>query len=237
MKNPTLRWLWTMPGKKKLYILALTVVQMVHGASGVVYALFLREIVDAATGHDSNSFWRNVIGLILLVCFQLALSAIIRWLTELSKSTFETIFKARLTDTLLHRDYLSISSVHSGEWLNRLTSDTVVVANGYVEIIPGLAGMVVKLISALVMVIILEPRLAAVFIPCGLLLMLFSWLFRRNLKRLHRNVQESDGRLRVFLQERIGSLLMIRRRCRLTNLRVCGKTAFPISVTSGLEQP
>ena len=60
------------------------------------------------------------------------------------------------------------------------------------------------------MVIALEPRFAAVFIPCGLLLMLFSWLFRKTLKRLHKSVQESDGRLRVFLQERIGSLLMIR---------------------------
>lgn len=210
MKDRALRWLWTLPGNKKLYILALTIVQAVHGASGVVYALFLREIVDAATGHDSSGFWHGMIRLILLAAFQLALRALIRWLTELSRSTFENIFKGRLADTLLHRDYLSVSSVHSGEWLNRLTNDTVVVSNGYVEIVPGLAGMVVKLISALAMVIALEPRFAAVFIPCGLLLMLFTWLFRKVLKRLHKNVQESDGRLRVFLQERIGSLLMIR---------------------------
>ena len=210
MKDNTLRWLWVLPGNKKLYILALTIVQAVHGASGVVYALFLREIVDAATGHDSSGFWHGMIRLILLAAFQLALRAMIRWLTELSKSTFENIFKGRLADTLLHRDYLSVSSVHSGEWLNRLTNDTVVVSNGYVEIVPGLAGMVVKLISALAMVIALEPKFAAVFIPCGLLLMLFTWLFRKVLKRLHKNVQESDGRLRVFLQERIGSLLMIR---------------------------
>ena len=210
MKDRALRWLWTLPRNKKLYILALTIVQAVHGASGVVYALFLREIVDAAAGHDSSGFWHGMIRLILLAAFQLALRALIRWLTELSRSTFENIFKGRLADTLLHRDYLSISSVHSGEWLNRLTNDTVVVANGYVEIVPGLAGMVVKLISALAMVIALEPRFAAVFIPCGLLLMLFTWLFRKVLKRLHKSVQESDGRLRVFLQERIGSLLMIR---------------------------
>lgn len=210
MKDRALRWLWALPGNKKLYILALTIVQAVHGASGVVYALFLREIVDAAAGHDSSGFWHGMIRLILLAAFQLALRALIRWLTELSRSTFENIFKGRLADTLLHRDYLCVSSVHSGEWLNRLTNDTVVVANGYVEIVPGLAGMVVKLISALAMVIALEPKFAAVFIPCGLLLMLFSWLFRKVLKSLHKSVQESDGRLRVFLQERIGSLLMIR---------------------------
>jgi ATP-binding cassette subfamily B protein len=93
--------------------------------------------------------------------------------------------------------------------MNRLTNDTVVVANGCVEIIPGLAEMAVKLISACMMIIVLEPRFAAILIPGGLLLVLFSTLFRRVMKRLHKSVQEADGKARIFLQERIGSLLMI----------------------------
>jgi ATP-binding cassette subfamily B protein len=78
-----------------------------------------------------------------------------------------------------------------------------------VEIVPGLAEMVVKLISACIMIIVLEPRFAAILIPGGLLLVLFSTLFRRVMKRLHKSVQEADGKARIFLQERIGSLLMI----------------------------
>ena len=210
MKNSALRWLWTVPGKKKLYILALTAVQALHGASGVLYALLLRSVVDAATGHDGALFWRSIILIVLLVAAQLALRAVIRWLTELGKSTFENIFKARLVDTLLHRDFLRVSAVHSGEWLNRLTNDTVVAANGCVDIVPGLAGMAVKLVSALVMIIALEPLFAVVFIPGGAVLILFTWLFRKVMKRLHKKVQEADGRLRIFLQEHIGNLLMIR---------------------------
>ena len=210
MKNNALRWLWDVPGKKKLNILVLTLVQALHGASGVLYALLLREIVDAATGHDANSFWRYLAFLIVLVLVQLSLRAVIRWLTELSKSTLENTFKGRLTDTLLHRDFLRVSAVHSGEWLNRLTNDTKVVADACVDILPGLAGMVVKLVSALVMILVLEPRFAAILIPGGAVLVLFTWLFRRKLKTLHKRIQEADGRLRVFFQERIGSLMMIR---------------------------
>ena len=40
--------------------------------------------------------------------------------------------------------------------------------------------------------------------------MFVTYGFRRVLKRLHKRIQESDGRLRVFLQERIGSMMMIR---------------------------
>lgn len=210
MKNNTLHWLWVVPDRRKLNILALIVVQAVNGASGVLYALLLRESVDSAAGHDRLGFWRYMTLFIGLVIVQLALRAVIRWLTELSKSVLENIFKGRLVNILLHGDYLRVSAVHSGEWLNRLTSDTKVVADGYVDILPGIAGMLVKLVSALVMIVVLEPLLVAILIPIGALFVLFTWLFRRKLKVLHKRIQETDGRLRVFLQDRIGSLLMIR---------------------------
>ena len=174
MKTSTTKWLLSVPGRKNLYIVLLTLAQGLYGASGVLYALLLRSIVDAATAHDRSLFWRGIILIVLLVSAQLILRAIIRWLTELSKSTFENIFKRRLTETLLEKDYLRVSAIHSGAWLNRLTNDTVVVANGCVEIIPGLVEMVVKLISAVTMIIVLEPRFAAILIPGGLLIALFS---------------------------------------------------------------
>ena len=71
MNNTALRWLWTVSGRKKLNILALTLVQALHGASGVLYALLLREIVDAAAAQDSTGFWRYLAGLAGLVLAQL----------------------------------------------------------------------------------------------------------------------------------------------------------------------
>ena len=206
----TVKWLWETPGRKKGYIAALTAVQAINGATGVFYALLLRNIVDAAASHDGALFWRGVLLIAALVAAQLVLRTVIRYLYELSRSSLENLFKSRLTDVILCRDYLTVSAVHSGEWLNRLTNDAVVVANNCVDIIPGLTGMIVKLVSAIAMMVALEPLFAAVLIPGGAVLTLFTWSFRKKLKRLHKRIQESDGRLRVFLQERIGSLLIIR---------------------------
>ncbi len=115
MKQSALKWLYTVPGKKKWYIVALTLVQALLGGSGVLYALLLRGIVDSAVGGDKTAFWRYLVLIIALSAAQLALHAVVRWLTELSKSTFENAFKSRLTGTLLRKDYLRISAVHSGE--------------------------------------------------------------------------------------------------------------------------
>ncbi len=210
MKTSVRKWLYTVPGGKKWQIAGLTLVEALLGGSGVLYALFLRNAVDAAAGGDRTGFWRSFVLIAALFVAQLALRALIRWLSEWSKSSFENIFKSRLVGTLLQKDYLRVSAVHSGEWMNRLTNDTVVVANGCVEIVPGAVSMAVKLISAITMIVILKPVFGAILIPCGALMAVITVLFRRIMKRLHKNVQESDGKLRIFLQERIASLFMLR---------------------------
>lgn len=205
-----LRWTWRVMGRDRARVAVLTLVQALHGASGVLYALLLRGVVDAAVAHDAPSFWHWLALAVALVGAQLALRAAVRWLDELAKSSLENRLKRRLLGELLRRDYARVSAVHSGEWMNRLTNDAKVVADGCVEIVPGLAGMVAKLVGALALVIVLEPRLAAVLIPGGIAMLACTGVFRRVLKRLHRQVQEADGRLRVFLQERLGGMLTVR---------------------------
>ena len=114
---------------------------------------------------------------------------------------------------ILRKDFGRVSAVHSGEWLNRLTNDTTLIANNYTDIIPGFAGMAVKMISALVMITVLDPRFALILIPLGILLGLLTFAFRKNMKKLHKKVQEKDGDVRIFMQERISSLMVIRSLC------------------------
>lgn len=206
----TLKWLFSVPKKKKWYILFLIIIQALHGGSGVLYALFLRNIVDSAAQKNTDGFFLNILYIVLLVIAQLMMRAGIRFLNELSRSTLENIFKKRLADALLKKDFASVDAVHSGEWLNRLTSDTVVVANSYTEILPGLSGMSVKMVSAVIMIIVLQPWFACILIPGGILMVLITYAFRKKLKKLHKNVQEKDGQLRIYLQEMLGNMMMIR---------------------------
>ena len=208
--SETLKWLWQVPGRKKIYVLILTILQGLTGSVGVVFALLLRNVVDSAIGHDSAALKYYAVLMACLMVGDVILNALIRWLRELTKADFENLFKKRLTNSIMRKDYSYVSATHTGEWLNRLTSDTAVVAGHYAEIIPGMTGMIVRLTSAVVMIIVLDPWFAWLIIPGGVILMLLTYSFRKSLKKLHKNIQESDGRLRIFLQERISSLLVIK---------------------------
>ncbi len=210
MKTNALKWLWHVTGKKKFYVALLIFVQALYGGSGVLYALMLRNIVDSAVDGNRSGFWQNCVWTALLVFGQVLLRAAIRYLEEQSRSSLENAFKSRLLHNILHKDYASVSAVHSGEWNNRLTNDCMVVANYFTEIMPGISEMLVKLISAAIMLIALQPDFTTFLIPAGIVLLVFTYAFRKTLKRLHKQIQERDGKLRIFLQERLSSMMMIR---------------------------
>ena len=206
----TLAWISRVVGKKKWYIIFLLIIEAFLGASNVAFAMLFRDLIDQAVAKSLSGFWIAVVRVALLLGLQTVLYALERFLYEWSRSAMENQFKGRLFSCLLHKDYASVTAIHSGEWMNRLTSDTVVVANGVADILPDLAGLVTKLIGALIAIFMLEPVFAYVLIPGGLLLLAVTYAFRKILKRLHKRIREADGAVRVFLQERLGSLVVIR---------------------------
>lgn len=209
-KKMTLPWLSAVAGKTKWLIGLLLFLQAVQGVCGVANAMLLRLVVNAAVAGERESFFLAISSFAGLLIFQILIRAANRILEEYTSSTLVNRFKHRLFDALLTRDYGTVMRTHSGEWMNRLTSDTNVVADGMTNILPGLAGTVVRLISALAAILWMEPHFLYILIPGGFALLAMTYVFRKVLKQMHKAIQEADGRLRVFLQERLGSMMIVR---------------------------
>ncbi|MCD8212403.1 MAG: ABC transporter ATP-binding protein/permease, partial [Oscillospiraceae bacterium] len=205
-----LRYLGEVSGRTKGNIALLTLIQAVIGVCSVFYALFLQDIINAAVDGDRHTFFVNLIKFVVLIAVQVTLRAIVRFLTELTRATLENRMKTRLFDMLLERDYASVTAVHSGDWMNRLTSDTQLAADGMTTLLPSLVGMVVRIVGAIVVFAMLDRRLLFIIIPAAILLILVSTSFRRVMKRLHKAIRERDGNLRVQMQETLESMLVVR---------------------------
>ena len=59
-------------------------------------------------------------------------------------------------------------------------------------------------------ILIMEPRFAYILVPGGILLVLLTYIFRKQLKKLHKQMQEKDGFVCIFLQEHLGSLMIVK---------------------------
>ena len=207
---PPLRWVWRVSAGTRWEVLWLLILNVVSGGSGVLLAWTLRNMIDRAVAGDGTGFLHQgglFLGVILL---QLLLGALIRRTHEHASATLENRLKKRLFETLLYKDYASVTSVHTEEWMNRLVSDTTTTANAIVSIVPQMSGMLVMLISAVSAVMLLLRAAVWALIPAGVAISLMGYLFRKRLKALHKDIREADGQVRVLLSERLSELMIVR---------------------------
>ncbi len=209
-RDPNIAWLWNAIRGKRRHIGLLLLVQLCLSLAAVFNSLRYRAMVDCAVAGDREGFFWALGTIVAIVALQILLRAANRYLDERTKAETENMLKQRLFAKLLDRDYGHVTAVHSAEWMNRLTSDTVVVANGLAQIIPNVGGMAVKLVGAFLALLYLQPMFALLILPCGAVLLLVTRGFRPALKRLHSRIQESDGLVRTLLQERLENLLVVK---------------------------
>lgn len=206
----TLKYIAEIAGRTRWKIALLLFLQAVIALSNVGCTLVLRDLIDAAVAGRREIFLSRVLAFVGLICVRVVAGSVRRFLQEDISSELENKWKKRLLSALLKRDYGAIAAVHSGEWMTRLTNDTVVVANGMTNLLPDIAGMIVRLAGAAGAIIVIEPRFLYLLIPGGTAMILVSYLSRKRMKRMHREVQEADGRLRTYLQECFTGMLVVR---------------------------
>lgn len=209
MKNSAFRWLREVTGKKKIIIAVLTIIQAVNSCLGVSSAILLKGLVDGAVAKSFASFRLYLTLLVILIILQQTLRAFLRYMNELCKADLENLFKKRMMENLLKKNFAGVSAVHTGVWMNRLTNDSVVCAEGCTEILPGFIGLAVKIAGVLIMILVLDRRFAFILIPGGLALVFFSLAFRKKMKKLHKDVQEKDGAFRMALQDDLTALMVV----------------------------
>lgn len=210
INQKTVVWLFRVSGKEKWNIIFLILAQAFLGISTILFAWLLRGVVDCAVAGNRDGFLGYATAMVVMVVLQISTRTLKRFLDEYTKSGMEICFKTRLLWQLLTRDYAHVTELHSGEWMNRLTSDVIVVAEGLTTILPDMIGMSVRLVGAVTALAFLVPKLGYLIIPGGVLMLLFSTGFRRVSKKLHSDVQESDGKVRILIAERLASLMIVR---------------------------
>ena len=210
MKNPTaLRWIWSRTKRETPLLVLLTFSNALLSVCSVSLALLAKEIVDAAVNADRDRLIRFCVILLCVILLQVFLRILIKSLEVRVSGRMEMDYKRALFGAILSKDYSAVTAFHSGELLTRLTSDITLVTDTVTTLVPSVAAMLTKLVCAFLVILSLDKWFAAILLLAGLVVFSGTRLFRGKIKAMHRRVQETDGRLRSFLQEAIESLLAV----------------------------
>lgn len=209
-KKTTL-WIAKNAKPQLLNIILLAVLDGLAAYAGVAMAQLARHIVDsAAYDKDVNKVVFFALLLVGLTIAQVLISIAIRVTVFNASTKMEIGIKSRLFSTMIRKDYAKITSYHTGELMNRITSDVLVITDAVVNIVPNVTFFVVKLAGILIILFSIDWRFAIVFVIGAAIVIGFMLLFKGKLKNMHKRAQETDGKTRSFMQESLASLLVIK---------------------------
>ena len=209
MKKSIIFWVLKKIKRRIPSIVIMTLAHICNSLLGVCFALNTRNVIDAAISGNRDLFYESIVQQLLIILGILTCITLFRFLKERIIARLDRDWKKELLHNLLHGDYASVSSYHSGELINRMTNDVRVIDDGLVAIVPNLAAMVTKLVAVAIVLVGMEPILGVVIILAGALVMLATSIMRKHLKALNKKVSESDGKVAGMIQETLEKLLVV----------------------------
>lgn len=190
-------------------IVILIVFNIISSLLVAVNAYVSKSLMDTAVSGNKDGLVNVSIAVISVLVFQLFLRLAHNLTDSKLRIDMEKDFRSYFVRNLFDKDYLKITSYHSGDLMTRLTNDTGSIINGLVSILPNTVGFVLRIAVAFVSLCYLDRRLAFIFSGIGLAIFFGTRLFRRFFKDMYHKTQKSESAVRSFSQEIISNLLVV----------------------------
>ncbi len=171
-------------------------------------AVILKRIIDGTASGGIN------VKVILLYLGGVLLSMLIVTISQLISTVLNERFsfdiRKQIYDKIIRSYWMDVKKYHTGDLLTRLTSDTEIVSEGIVVLIPTIIRLFIELLITFLTLFYFEPSLAIFALVLAPISGLICLIMGRKLKKLQIKVQESESRYRSFIQESLSNLLIVK---------------------------
>lgn len=209
-KNTTLKWIYKQAKPFIPNIIFISVLNVIASLTYIFLAKISQQIIDNSGQNVAQSFILGsalLFGLILLhIIIEFAISII----TTKTVTKMNIGLKNYMFTCLMKKKYVNISEYHSGDLLNRFSSDVEIVVNGSIQLIPSIISMLTKIIAGIVAICIQNYYFAFAVLIIGFVFPLVGRILSPHYKKLHKQVQQTEGNTRSFLQECFANIAVVK---------------------------
>lgn len=214
MKNQsnksTLKWIYRRIKRFLPAIIATALISAVTAVSYVVLALLTKRVLDIATGDAAGNLAAAGAALFAVIALQVTAGACQSLLNAYTNGKLTMSLREYLFTVICKKKYEDISPYHSGDILNRITSDVDTVVSSSVTIIPNSVSIFTKIIAGLGAMVFMNPILALIILLLGVTVPAIGRFISKKYKYMHKECQRTEGRTRSFMQECFENIVVIK---------------------------
>lgn len=209
-KHTTNKWIYAKVRPFIPWIIFISVLNIVASLAYVFLAKLSQQIIDTADNNTTHTFIIGSIMLFVLILLHIVIEAVVSVITTHINTKMNISLKNYMFTRLMKKKYVNISEYHSGDLLNRFSSDVDVVVNGSIGLIPSVVSMLTKIIAGIAALCIQNYYFAFAVLIIGFAFPLFGRMLSKKYKFLHKQVQQTEGITRSFLQESFANIIVVK---------------------------
>lgn len=212
-KYPTrtiLAWLWDAWRGNRLQ----AVLNALIGVADVVLSLTqvwaVKHAIDVASGADTGSiYWAvGIMAALILGNFAINISGV--WVRNILGIRAQNRMQQQMLNRIMQSEWHSKAHHHSGDILNRLEIDVSNVVTFLTETIPNTLSVLMMFIGAFFCMFAMDKTLAVILVAIIPLFLAVSKIYMQQMRRLTRELRDSDSRVQAVMQETIQHRMVIK---------------------------
>lgn len=194
---------WEYVKENKGIIISLTIFASLLSIFSVAFAYFSKLLIDSIG--DNDKFLLFAILMVGLIVIELITRLAMNLIFNKSEIKLENNIKKKTFLSYLNNDYLTLDNKDNADYLNRITSDSKVIANGVITYLPNFVSLIFRILLSFVTLLFIDWKFALVLLGLGILTFIISKLIRPISKKYHKESQKEEGNVlghyKRFLQE------------------------------------
>ena len=205
-----MKWLWRAWKGNRLQatLNALIGVMLVVISLAQVWAV--QHAIDVAAGaQEGDIYWAvGLMGLFILCEFAMHISSI--WVKNILGIKAQNRMQQQMLDRILRSEWHGKENRHSGDVLNRLEFDVNAVVHFLTETLPNTLSVLLMFLGSFFYLFSMDKMLAVVIVAALPIFISLSRLYVGQMRKLTRQVRDSDSKVQSVLQETIQNRMLIK---------------------------
>lgn len=205
-----MRWLWHAWCGNRMQAGINAALGLLDVAVSLLSVWAVKRAIDVAShAVEGSIYWAvGIMGMLILAGFAINISGV--WVRNILGIKAQNRMQQRMLDRILRSEWHGREKRHSGDVLNRLEFDVNNVVGFLTETIPNTISVIALFAGSFFYLFSMDPLLAALIVVMLPLFILTSKIYVGHMRKLTREVRNSDSRVQSVLQETIQHRMLIK---------------------------
>lgn len=204
------KWLWKASEGFRMPVMSCALAGAVHVSISLLFVFVCKHLIDIATKTSGGELGTYIGWMIGCMVAQLFLSVTRSRLISRTEIKLRNDLHNRLFVHLMESRWNGRETFHSGDILNRIETDTASVTDTICGTVPTVFVTLVQLGGALFFLSRLDMRLAGILVFIMPIALLVSKSYVRKMRRMSREIRDTDSRIQSHLQENLQHRIIVR---------------------------